>query len=106
MPDHATPPRKTALFIWGVWDGHEPERCVELFAPMLEREGFDITISDTPDAYLQIDSMRAQDLIVQTYTMGTITPEQEKGLLETIRAGTGFAGWHGGMADAFRNNPE
>jgi uncharacterized protein len=38
--------------------------------------------------------------------MSTITPEQEQGLLETIKAGTGYAGWHGGMADAFRNNTE
>jgi type 1 glutamine amidotransferase len=50
--------------------------------------------------------MRSQDLIVQVYTMSMITPEQEKGLLETIKAGTGYAGWHGGMADAFRNNTE
>ena len=105
MTDHARPP-KSALFVWGGWDGHEPEQCVKLFAPILEREGFDVTISDTLDAYLDADLMRSQDLIVQTYTMSTIAPEQEKGLLETIRAGAGFAGWHGGAADAFRNNPE
>jgi type 1 glutamine amidotransferase len=37
--------------------------------------------------------------------MSTITREQEKGLLDAIESGVGFAGWHGGMADAFRNNP-
>jgi uncharacterized protein len=97
---------KKALFVWGGWDGHEPKQCVDLFAPILEHEGYDVTISDTLETYLDQDLMRAQDLIVQVYTMSTITPEQEKGLLETIKAGTGYAGWHGGMADAFRNNTE
>jgi uncharacterized protein len=96
-------PHKRALFVWGGWEGHEPKQCVDLFAPILEQEGFEVTISDTLDTYLEPDLMQAQDLV---YTMSTITPEQEKGLLETIKAGTGYAGWHGGMADAFRNNTE
>jgi uncharacterized protein len=106
MTETVTAPRKTALFVWGGWDGHEPKQCVDLFAPILTREGFDVTISDTLDAYLDADLMRSLDLIVQVYTMSTITPEQEKSLLETVKSGAGFAGWHGGMADAFRNNPE
>ena len=97
---------KKALFVWGGWEGHEPKQCVDLFAPILEREGYQVTISDTLDIYLDTKLMRSQDLIVQVYTMSTITSEQEKGLLETLSAGTGFAGWHGGMADAFRNNTE
>ncbi len=97
---------KRALFVWGGWEGHEPKQCVDLFAPILELEGFEVTVSDTLDSYLETEFMQAQDLIVQVYTMSTITPEQERGLLETIKAGTGFAGWHGGMADAFRNNTE
>jgi uncharacterized protein len=36
--------------------------------------------------------------------MGTITDEQEKGLLDAIESGVGLAGWHGGMADSFRDN--
>jgi hypothetical protein len=38
--------------------------------------------------------------------MGTITNEQERGLLEAVKSGAGIAGWHGGMADSFRSNPE
>ncbi|MEY4531107.1 MAG: hypothetical protein RLZZ156_1828 [Deinococcota bacterium] len=97
---------KKALFVWGGWDGHEPQQCVDLFAPILEEAGYTVTISDTLDTYLDTAFMGSLDLIVQVYTMSTITPEQEKGLLETIKNGTGFAGWHGGMADAFRNNTE
>jgi len=38
--------------------------------------------------------------------MRQIEKQQEKGLGAAIAAGTGVAGWHGGMADAFRNNTE
>ncbi len=38
--------------------------------------------------------------------MGQLTPDQEKSLTQAIRAGTGIAGFHGGMCDAFRGNPE
>ena len=100
------PQMKNVLFVWGGWDGHEPKQCVDLFSLILEQAGYMVTISDTLDSYLDTALMQAQDLIVQAYTMSSITPEQEKGLLETIKNGTGFAGWHGGMADAFRNNTE
>jgi type 1 glutamine amidotransferase len=50
--------------------------------------------------------MQALSLIVPVWTMGTITHEQEKGLLEAVKSGVGIAGWHGGMGDSFRNNTE
>ena len=27
-----------ALMVWGGWAGHEPEQCVHIFKPLLERE--------------------------------------------------------------------
>jgi hypothetical protein len=48
--------------------------------------------------------MMSLDLIVPVWTMGTITNEQEKGLLDAVMSGIGIAGWHGGMGDSFRNN--
>ncbi|RME58367.1 MAG: ThuA domain-containing protein, partial [Caldilineae bacterium] len=66
--------------------------------------GFTVDVETTLDVYTDAARMRSYDLINQTYTMSTITREQEKGLLDCIEQGTGFAGWHGGMADAFRNN--
>jgi type 1 glutamine amidotransferase len=50
--------------------------------------------------------MMSLDLIVPVWTMGTITNEQEKGLLDAVMSGIGIAGWHGGMGDSFRNNVE
>ena len=95
---------KKAVMVWGGWEGHEPKQCVDVFAPILEEEGFEVTISDTLDTYKDQDLMLAQDLIVPTWTMGTIADDQEKGLLAAIESGVGVAGWHGCMGDSFRNN--
>ena len=95
---------RNALMVWGGWDGHEPKQCVELFAPFLEAQGFEVRISDTLDAYLEKDYMESLSLIVPVWTMGSISGEQEKGLLDAIHSGVGIAGFHGGMGDSFRNN--
>jgi uncharacterized protein len=97
---------KLALMVWGGWAGHEPQACTELFADLLKRDGFHVIVSDTLDSYLETQLMQSVNLIVQCVTMSAITPEQEKNLLKTIRSGVGFAGWHGGMADAFRASTE
>lgn len=97
---------KSALFVWGGWPGHEPRQCVDLFAPFLREQGYNVEIADTLDVYLDEAKMHALSLIVPIWTMGTITREQEHGLLEAVKSGVGIAGWHGGMSDAFRNNPE
>lgn len=95
---------KKALMVWGGWEGHEPKQCVELFAPLLEKEGFEVEISDTLDTYLDAAKMRSYDLISQLYTMSSIAPDQLQGLLQAIHNGAGFGGWHGGMGDAFRDS--
>lgn len=97
-------PMKQALMVWGGWAGHEPKQCVEIFAPFLQAQGYEVAISDTLDAYLDADKMQQLSLIVPVWTMGTITKEQEKGLMDAVAAGVGLAGWHGGMCDSFRNN--
>lgn len=95
---------KSALLVWGGWDGHEPKPCVDRFAPWLESKGFAVTISDTLDIYLASDVMSRFSVIVPVWTMGTITGDQSTGLRNAIASGVGLAGWHGGMCDAFRND--
>ena len=95
---------KKAIMVWGGWEGHEPKQCVDIFAPILEQEGFAVTISDTLDTYKDRDLMAEQDLVVPAWTMGQIEGEQEQGLLAAVDRGAGVAGWHGCMADSFRNN--
>lgn len=95
---------KKALMVWGGWMGHEPDQCVDIFKPFLESQGYRVTVSDSLDAYLDKELMMSLDLIVPVWTMGTITNEQETGLLDAVESGIGIAGWHGGMGDSFRNN--
>jgi type 1 glutamine amidotransferase len=97
---------KKALIVWGGWDGHEPKQCVDIFAPYLREQGYEVEISDTLDVYLDNVKLHALNLIVPVWTMGTITREQEAGLLAAVKDGVGIAGWHGGMGDSFRNNTE
>jgi type 1 glutamine amidotransferase len=97
---------KSALIVWGGWDGHEPAQCARIFAPWLERKGFAVTVSDTLDAYLDAERMARYALIVPVWTMGQISGEQSKALREAVRGGAGLAGWHGGMCDSFRADTE
>ncbi|MSS70102.1 MAG: ThuA domain-containing protein [Candidatus Latescibacteria bacterium] len=97
---------KSALMVQGGWQGHEPKQCVEVFAPFLRAQGYEVEIADTLDVYLDEPRMKSLSLIVPVWTMGTLAREQEKGLLEAVKSGVGLAGWHGGMGDAFRNNTE
>jgi type 1 glutamine amidotransferase len=97
---------ENALIVYGGWDGHEPKQVSALWAEILGGEGFEVQLSDTLDAYLDADALSALSLIVPVWTMGTITKEQEAGLLKAVADGVGIAGWHGPMADSFRNNTE
>lgn len=97
---------KKVLFVYGGWEGHDPVPSRDLFVPWLKSEGADVTVSDSLDIYLDEDLMSSLDLVVQIWTMGQITGDQEKGLLNAIRNGCGIAGWHGGLGDSFRNNVE
>jgi type 1 glutamine amidotransferase len=96
---------KSALVVWGGGEEHNPKQCAELFAPVLQQKDYQVEVSNSLDSYLDAGKLRGLDLIVQIWTMGNITNEQEKGLLEAINSGVGFAGWHGGSGDSFRNNP-
>jgi len=96
---------KSALFVCGGWEGHEPEKCAYLFAPFLRGRGYEVEVSGTLDSYLDGEKMRSLDLVVQIWSMGEISDAQENGLLEAVKGGVGLAGWHGGLADSFRDNP-
>ena len=97
---------KKVLYVYGGWSGHEPKQSVDVFVPWLRTEGAEVTVSDNLDSYLDEELMESVDLIIQNWTLGNITNEQEKGLLKAIRNGAGLAGWHGGIGDSFRNNTE
>ena len=97
---------KKVLFTYGGWDGHEPEKCRDIFVPWMESEGAEVLVSDDLECYADSVLMSKIDLVVQTFTQGVISDKAEKGLLNAIKRGVGIAGWHGGLGDSFRNNTE
>ncbi|GAA0293413.1 ThuA domain-containing protein [Kineococcus aurantiacus] len=108
---------RQALVVRGGWDGHSPVEATELFIPHLEANGFTVRVEDlgtefgssstaTPKIYTDAEYLATVDLIVQCNTMNTIEKEEFEGLRAAIEAGTGFAGWHGGIADSYRSNSD
>ena len=93
-----------ALITWGGWPGHEPDRVAAVFHAMLEAEGFEVTLTDTLDVFDDASALRDLDLIVPVWTMSDLTRERAVNVSEAVARGTGLAGCHGGMCDAFRAN--
>ncbi len=97
---------KSALIVWGGWDGHQPEEVAEILRGALTKHDFAVEVSDTLDAYLDEARLKSLDLIVPLWTMGTITQEQLRPLLAAVQSGVGLGGVHGGMCDSFRMETE
>jgi type 1 glutamine amidotransferase len=97
---------KHALVVRGGWDGHMPVETTALFIPFLEANGFDVRVEDGTAIYADADVMDSVDLIVQVVTMSTIEREEFAGLQRAILNGAGMAGWHGGIADSYRDNAD
>jgi type 1 glutamine amidotransferase len=96
---------RRALVVRGGWDGHVPVEATDRFLPYLKEIGFEVDVFDTLDVYTDAERMAATDLVLQCWTMGEISREQAEGLIGAVRAGTGLAGWHGGIVDSFHNSP-
>lgn len=97
---------RSALIVWGGWDGHEPKQVGEIFAEQLESKGFQVEVADTLDAFLDAEKLKNLSLIVPVWTMGKISGEQLNPVLEAVKGGVGIAGCHGGMCDSFREATE
>ena len=95
---------KKALIVFGGWDGHQPDLVAKRFEKLLKNEGFEVTVSDTLDAFNSLEELLKLELIVPVWTMAEITAEQCKNVSEAVNSGVGMAGCHGGMSDAFRND--
>ena len=95
---------KNIIYVYGGWKGHKPTESLDLMVPKLRAEGANVKIFDTLSVYTDEKLMAETDLIIQIWTMGKITEKQFEGLEKAIINGTGFAGWHGGLGDAFRDN--
>ena len=95
-----------ALVVQGGWQGHEPAPVSRILVQALRERGFAVEVSESLDSFLDGEALKALDLIVPIWTMGSIAKEQLQPLLGAVKSGVGIAGVHGGMGDAFRNETE
>jgi uncharacterized protein len=97
---------RRALVVRGGWFGHQPVEATDLFVPHLQANGFQVDLHDSPAPYADTGYMAGVDLVVQCMTMSTIERDELAGLRAAVAAGTGMAGWHGGIADSYRNSSD
>jgi len=96
---------REALIVWGGWQGHEPEQCAAIVAGMLRDDGFKVHLETSTQAFAS-PQLHTMSLIVPIYTMSKIEKDEVANLSRAVREGTGLAGFHGGMGDAFREAVE
>ncbi|MCB0131351.1 MAG: ThuA domain-containing protein [Caldilineaceae bacterium] len=93
------------MFVGG-WDGHEPKLASARFAKLLQEADYEVALYDNLDVLTDVDYLKSLDLIVPVWTMGKIEKEQVQGLVAAVESGVGLGGWHGCMADSFRDSTE
>jgi type 1 glutamine amidotransferase len=97
---------RSALIVRGGWDGHQPVETTDSFIPFLEENGYSVRVEDSTASYADSDYLASVAVIVQVNTMNTIADDELRGLVAAVRAGTGLVGWHGGIADSYRNSAD
>lgn len=96
---------KKALIVYGGWDGHAPDQVADMFKSLLQDAGITVTLSETLAVFDDGAALQNYDLIVPIWTDGTLSRDAATNVSEAVARGTGLAGCHGGMCDAFRASP-
>jgi uncharacterized protein len=94
---------RSALIVWGGWEGHQPEQCAAIVEKFLVEDGFVVEKENKTTVFADPDLVRF-DLIIPIYSMGSIADAESKNLCAAVESGVGLAGFHGGMGDSFRSN--
>jgi len=96
---------RSALIVYGGWDGHEPEACAQIYRRWLHEDGFTVRMATETKAFAD-PSIHELSLIVPVFTMSKIERAEVENLTKAVEGGVGIAGHHGGMGDAFRDAVE
>ena len=95
---------RSALIVWGGWDGHDPEECAAIYRRWLHEDGFTVRVETSPEVFLEPE-IKDLSLIVPCTTMDKISREAATNLAEAIAGGVGMGGHHGTMGDSFHDSP-
>jgi type 1 glutamine amidotransferase len=96
---------KSALIVWGGWEGHTPERSAMVVKGLLEAHDFSVRVVNSTAAFAD-PAIAKLNLIVPMITMSTVAKEEVENLCAVVRGGVGLGGMHGQMGDSFRNETE
>lgn len=96
---------RSALIVYGGWEGHDPEECATIYRRWLHEDGYSVRTSTETSAFADPDIANLS-LIIPIYTMSKIGKEEVANLTKAVENGVGLAGHHGGMSDAFRDSVE
>jgi len=94
---------KSALIVYGGWDGHEPEECAAIYRRWLHEDGYSVRTATETSAFAD-PSIHDLSLIIPIFTMSKIEKAEVENLTKAVENGVGLAGHHGGMSDAFRDS--
>ncbi|MBJ3783302.1 ThuA domain-containing protein [Devosia sediminis] len=93
---------RSALIVYGGWEGHDPEECATIYRRWLHEDGYSVRTATETSAFAD-PSIADLSLIVPIFTMSKIAKEEVENLTKAVQSGVGLAGHHGGMSDAFRD---
>jgi Uncharacterized protein conserved in bacteria len=96
---------RSALIVYGGWEGHDPEECASIYRRWLHEDGFSVRTATETSAFAD-PAIHDLSLIIPIYTMSKIAKEEVENLTKAVENGVGLAGHHGGMSDAFRDSVE
>jgi type 1 glutamine amidotransferase len=95
---------RSALIVWGGWNGHDPEECAAIYRRWLHEDGFSVRVETDPEVFLEPE-IKNLSLIIPCTTMSTISREAATNLAAAIESGVGMGGHHGTMGDSFHDSP-
>ena len=95
---------REALIVWNGWEGHDPEKCAQIYRRWLHDDGFSVRIEDDIKVLGDPDIHKLA-LIVPIITMGKIEKSEVANLADAVENGVGLAGHHS-MTGAFRDSAE
>lgn len=95
---------RSALIVWGGWNGHDPEECAAIYRRWLHEDGFSVRVETDPEVFLESE-IKNLSLIIPCTTMSTISREAATNLAAAIESGVGMGGHHGTMGDSFHDSP-
>jgi type 1 glutamine amidotransferase len=96
---------RSALIVYGGWEGHEPAECAAIYRRWLHEDGFSVRVETETKAFAD-PAIHELSLIVPIFTMSSIEKDEVANLVKAVEGGVGIAGHHGGMGDAFRQAVE